>query len=124
MNEAERHINTIHLRPYSWSCSNLTTPMMAFQATTTGSDVFDVCGYCGREFSRPEKGDPLAGPDNTEHLVLHLRSQHKLGECNATKKFFREDLFGQHLKSSHAAESGVWMKCLENACKTEESAKG
>ncbi len=122
MNEAERHINTIHLRPYSWSCSRLESPLMAFQTRTFGADVFDICGFCGLEFKRPQNDDPLA--DDTEGLMLHLRSQHKLGECNPTKKFFREDLFGQHLKTSHAAEPGVWMKCLENACKADENTGG
>ncbi len=122
MNEAERHINTIHLRPYSWSCSRLGSPMMAFQTRTLGVDVFDICGFCGYEFQRPESTDPLMTDEDTERLVLHLRGQHKLGECNPTKKFFREDLFGQHLKSSHAAEPGLWMKCLENACKADENA--
>jgi len=123
MNEAERHINTIHLRPYSWSCGKLESPLQAFQCVTSGSDIFDVCGFCGHEFKRSSGDEPLADED-TERLVLHLQTQHKVGECNTAKKFFREDLFGQHLKSSHAAEPGVWMKCLENACKTDENPTG
>jgi len=123
MNEAERHINTIHLRPFSWSCAKLGSPLSAFQRITAGQDVFDVCGFCGREFKRSEGGEVPTEADS-DRLVVHAQVDHKMGECNAAKKFYREDLFGQHLKASHAAEPGVWMKSLENACKTEEKPLG
>jgi hypothetical protein len=123
MNEAERHINTIHLRPYSWSCTKLESPLKAFQRVVLGADVYDVCGFCGHEFKRDGSGDTLSDADS-ERLLLHAKGEHKMGECNAAKKFYREDLFGQHLKASHGAEPGAWMKCLENACKTEEATNG
>ncbi|ERS95496.1 hypothetical protein HMPREF1624_08012 [Sporothrix schenckii ATCC 58251] len=135
MNEAERHITTIHLRPFSWSCRRLATPLLAFQRVSDGTTTYDVCGFCGRQFQRPASlssnsgGDSVAGAnDKTAHdqaLTLHIEVDHKLHDCKASgKKFYREDMFGQHLKLSHAAEPGVWLKYLENACKAEEKEAG
>lgn len=120
MNEAERHITTIHLRPFSWSCRRLATHEAAYQCVTdtdeTGTvKTFDVCGFCGKQFER--------GVDPPSSLAVHVEVDHKLHECKASaKKFYREDMFGQHLKLSHAAEAGVWLKFLENACKAQEKA--
>ncbi|KIH95155.1 c2h2 finger domain containing protein [Sporothrix brasiliensis 5110] len=135
MNEAERHITTIHLRPFSWSCRRLATPLLAFQRVSDGTTTYDVCGFCGRQFQRPASlssnsgGDSVAGAnDKAAHdqaLTLHIEIDHKLHDCKASaKKFYREDMFGQHLKLSHAAEPGVWLKYLENACKAEEKEAG
>ncbi|EPE07124.1 zinc c2h2 finger domain containing protein [Ophiostoma piceae UAMH 11346] len=120
MNEAERHITTIHLRPFSWSCRRLATHEAAYQCVTdtdeTGAvKTYDVCGFCGKQFER--------GVDPPGALAVHVEVDHKLHECKASaKKFYREDMFGQHLKLSHAAEAGVWLKFLENACKADEKA--
>lgn len=124
MNEAERHITTIHLRPFSWSCRRLATPLLAFQRVSNGTELYDVCGFCGKQFRRlPEEGGAAAAADYTTEtqLLVHIEIDHKLHDCKASaKKFYREDMFGQHLKLSHAAEPGVWLKYLENACKAEE----
>lgn len=50
--------------------------------------------------------------------------EHKFGECNQTKKFYRADHFRQHLKHSHAGTSGKWTNVLENACMVEEAPEG
>lgn len=136
MNEAERHITTIHLRPFSWSCRRLATPLLAFQRVSDGTTAYDVCGFCGRQFERPASlsangGDGSSVANTNERnahdqaLTLHIEVDHKLHDCKASaKKFYREDMFGQHLKLSHAAEPGVWLKYLENACKAEEKEAG
>ncbi|CAK7222074.1 hypothetical protein SBRCBS47491_004746 [Sporothrix bragantina] len=126
MNEAERHITTIHLRPFSWSCRRLATPLLAFQRVSDDTESYDVCGFCGKQFRRPpDEATFLPGDSNDyadeSQLVAHVEVDHRLHECKASaKKFYREDMFGQHLKLSHAAEPGVWLKYLENACKAEE----
>ncbi len=128
MNEAERHITTIHLRPFSWSCRRLATPLQAFQCVSDGTTSYDVCGFCGRQFERTASDDGGAGDaqqaqqtQHAERLSQHVEVDHKLHECKASgKKFYREDMFGQHLKLSHAAEPGIWLKYLENSCKAEE----
>ena len=141
MNEAERHITTIHLRPFSWSCRRLVTPLLAFQRVSDGTESYAVCGFCGKQFRRPVNeeaasagtggggGGGLTAAAATEQgdyadesqLVAHVEVDHKLHDCKASaKKFYREDMFGQHLKLSHAAEPGVWLKYLENTCKAEE----
>ncbi|KAL1890239.1 hypothetical protein Sste5346_008393 [Sporothrix stenoceras] len=131
MNEAERHITTIHLRPFSWSCRRLATPLLAFQRVSDGTTAYDVCGFCGRQFERPTPPSFNDGADgavtnaHTAMLTSHIEVDHKLHDCKASaKKFYREDMFGQHLKLSHAAEPGVWLKFLENACKAEEKEAG
>ncbi|RPA79265.1 hypothetical protein BJ508DRAFT_198343, partial [Ascobolus immersus RN42] len=108
-NEAERHQNSLHLRKHSWSCAALTSPESAFHPSKTSSA--DICGYCGQEF-------PL--PANWDARMLHLTSDHKFGECNQAKKFFRADHFRQHLKHSHSGTSGKWTNQLETACMKDE----
>lgn len=143
-NEAERHQNSLHLRKHSWSCSVLTSFEDAFHSTPPNSlapaqphpDGFidisggeeqsqsqsqsyqalhstatDTCGYCGQEF---------VNPPNWPERVDHLNTEHKFGECNQTKKFFRADHFRQHLKHSHAGTSGKWTNELEKACMKDE----
>lgn len=118
-NEAERHQNSLHLRPHSWSCAALPGYQAAFHpsgspsAQTNVGPSHDACGYCGDEF-------PNFPQPDWDRRFEHLTSVHKFGECNSTKKFFRADHFRQHLKHSHAGKSGKWTNILENACMKEE----
>ncbi|KAL2752405.1 hypothetical protein ACRALDRAFT_2029655 [Sodiomyces alcalophilus JCM 7366] len=124
-NEAERHQNSLHVRPHSWSCSALTSHERAFHESTNRPGEADTCGYCGEEF--PRSGRPLVpsaprqvtGQD-LEDRARHLQEVHKFRECNSSKKFYRADHFRQHLKHSHAGTSGKWTNMLENACMMEE----
>ncbi|CAK7272065.1 hypothetical protein SEPCBS57363_004942 [Sporothrix epigloea] len=124
MNEAERHITTIHLRPHSWSCRRLATPLSAFQRVSDGTESYDVCGFCGKQFRHTsDSADTVELGEYADkaQLLAHIEVDHKLHDCKASaKKFYREDMFGQHLKLSHAAESGLWLKYIENTCKAEE----
>ncbi len=121
-NEAERHQNSLHLRRQSWSCAAISNYQAAFHQSSsptspsTGVSQFDVCGYCGEEFAN------LPQPD-WDRRVDHLTNVHKFGECNQAKKFFRADHFRQHLKHSHAGQSGKWTNLLENVCMREEVAQ-
>ena len=126
-NEAERHQNSLHLRRQSWSCAALAANFEA--AFFPGADVpppttttnpqqppqtaTDICGYCGRDFQNPP---------NWDERTKHLDQIHKFRECNQSKKFFRADHFRQHLKHSHAGDSGKWTNRLETACIKEEAA--
>ena len=132
-NEAERHQNSLHLRRHSWSCATLEHYEHAFHPCTavppnTGTGQtsqqpqvpqspefapYDVCGYCGQQFSNTPAPDWLARSQ-------HLTSEHKFGECNQSKKFFRADHFRQHLKHSHGGTSGKWTNMLEAACMKDE----
>ncbi|KAL9098048.1 MAG: hypothetical protein Q9163_006213 [Psora crenata] len=132
-NEAERHQNSLHRRLHSWSCAVLADDIFrAFFSSTSipptnaspnqqqpnaqaanGVATFDVCGYCGEEFTN----EPT--PNWTERQQ-HLTTQHKFGECNQTKKFFRADHFRQHLKHSHGGKSGKHTNSLEQACIRDE----
>lgn len=115
-NEAERHQNSLHLRRHSWSCAAMSTFQAAFHPSTTtgGQSLFDVCGFCGEEF--PNQPVP-----NWDLRADHLTNVHKFGECNQSKKFFRADHFRQHLKHSHAGQSGKWTNMLESVCLREET---
>ncbi|KAK3986366.1 Fez family zinc finger protein 2 [Cladorrhinum sp. PSN332] len=126
--EAERHINAIHLKSDSWSCKALRDPLLAFYSEVYhGDQVWDVCAYCGGGFIR--KGATGSGPihdiPDEEKLVLiaHLESVHKLGDCDREKNFYRADNFRQHLKNTHVAKPGKWLKTLEKICRTT-NAKG
>ncbi|KAL6245233.1 hypothetical protein RBB50_008008 [Rhinocladiella similis] len=118
-NEAERHQNSLHLRRYSWSCAAIPNYQAAFHAVSTpttsspGGPQFDACGYCGEEF-------PNLPQPNWDRRLDHLTSVHKFGECNQAKKFYRADHFRQHLKHSHAGQSGKWTNMLESVCLREE----
>lgn len=109
-NEAERHQNSLHLRKHSWSCAALSGAEAAFHPSSQRAGA-DVCGYCGKEFTGPESWDI-----RREHLI----TEHKFGECNQGKKFFRADHFRQHLKHSHSGTTGKWTNVLENACMRDE----
>ena len=118
-NEAERHQNSLHLRRHSWSCAAVSSYQAAFHPSSStassspGSAQTDICGYCGEEFPN------LPQPD-WDRRTDHLTNVHKFGECNQAKKFFRADHFRQHLKHSHAGQSGKWTNLLETACLREE----
>ncbi|MCJ1324480.1 hypothetical protein MMC10_001142 [Thelotrema lepadinum] len=129
-NEAERHQNSLHLRRHSWSCATLERNFEAafHPCTATPPNAnshgqpqcppgtiapYDVCGYCGEEFTNIPQPDWLLRGE-------HLTAVHKFSECNQSKKFFRADHFRQHLKHSHGGTSGKWTNMLEAACMKEE----
>ncbi|KAK4183042.1 Fez family zinc finger protein 2 [Podospora australis] len=120
--EAERHINAIHLKNEYWSCRTLEDPLMAFHSETFhGTVVWDVCGYCGSGFVRKEgqEGDQEKQQEDYEKkLISHLGDIHKFGECDREKKFYRADNFRQHLRGTHVAIPGLWLKALETVCRT------
>ncbi|ERF69376.1 hypothetical protein EPUS_08648 [Endocarpon pusillum Z07020] len=112
-NEAERHQNSIHLRPYSWSCGAILSYEIAFHPLNSLTPLsYDICGYCGEEFTN--------SPRDWDARFVHLTNVHKFGECDKTKKFFRADHFRQHLKHSHAGTRGNWWGVLENAGRKDE----
>jgi len=110
-NEAERHQNSLHLRRHSWSCAALHSVESVFHPSTTNQGVTDICGFCGADFPNP--ADWVKRRD-------HVCHDHKFGECNQAKKFFRADHFRQHLKHSHGGLSGKWTNMLETVCVRDE----
>ncbi|KAJ4290070.1 hypothetical protein N0V88_006575 [Collariella sp. IMI 366227] len=115
--EAERHINAIHLKSDFWSCKALEDPMLAFHARTYHGAMWDVCGFCGGEF--PRRG--ADGGANRVEMVTHVQTTHRIGECDHGKKFYRADNFRQHLKNTHVALPGKWLKVLEGAYSNRSS---
>lgn len=124
----ERHTASFHIRRNSWSYAAITGYAAAFYRSSTRPNEADTCGYCGEEFERTRVVDTLdvkiASDEDWEPRIAHLTNEHKFGECNQTKKFFRADHFRQHLKRAHAGMSGKWMMILENACIKDEPAPG
>ncbi|KAI1763577.1 hypothetical protein GGR53DRAFT_531425 [Hypoxylon sp. FL1150] len=116
-NEAERHENSLHVRRHAWSCSNIPSGGYTgiFQESINHLGTADTCGYCGEDFAR-SGGDGRASESDWAERFNHIREAHKLGECNATKQFYRADRFRQHLKHSHASISGRWTSILETLC--------
>ncbi|RMZ86249.1 hypothetical protein DV737_g114, partial [Chaetothyriales sp. CBS 132003] len=118
-NEAERHQNSLHLRRHSWSCAAIPSYHAAFHPTSSINTpvptvpLSDACGFCGEEFPNHPQPD-------WERRIAHLTNVHKFGECNQAKKFYRADHFRQHLKHSHAGQSGKWTNMLESVCLREE----
>lgn len=118
-NEAERHQNSLHLRPHSWSYAAISRYQAAFHPSTSptshilNGSANDVCGYCGEEF--PNHPQPV-----WDRRIEHLTNVHKFGECNQAKKFYRADHFRSHLKHSHSGASGKWTNMLENVCMKDE----
>jgi hypothetical protein len=110
-NEAERHQNSLHLRKHSWSCAALAGNYEAAFHQSPQHHYADICGYCGKEFAVPPQWNAR---------IEHLTTEHKFGECNQSKKFYRADHFRQHLKHSHSGTSGKWTNVLENACMRDE----
>ncbi|RVX69403.1 hypothetical protein B0A52_06999 [Exophiala mesophila] len=119
-NEAERHQNSLHLRRQSWSCAAISNYQAIFHPAQPSTNLerdtspTDACGFCGEEFAN------LPTPD-WNHRIEHLTTVHKFGECNQAKRFYRADHFRQHLKHSHAGQSGRWTNILEATClRTEQ----
>jgi hypothetical protein len=123
------HQYSIHLRRYSWSCAALSSYAAAFYNSLPRPSEADSCGYWGEEFLRSGISSAtlsghqvaVATEQDWEVRIMHLREVHKFRECNYAKKFFRADHFRQHLKHSHAANSGKWSTMLQNACMKDES---
>lgn len=93
-------------------------PFVAFhQEVYEDGTAYDICGFCGGGFPRN-----LDSPDGEERraseLVAHLEDIHHYGECNREKEFYRVDNFRQHLKTTHVAKQGKWLKDLEARCRT------
>ncbi|AEO65531.1 uncharacterized protein THITE_2112620 [Thermothielavioides terrestris NRRL 8126] len=109
--EAERHINAIHVKSDFWSCKGLENPLLAFHADVCEGVVWDLCGFCGGGFARTADGQR-----DEASLVDHVESVHHVGQCDRNKNFYRADNFRQHLRNSHAAATGKWLKTLERAC--------
>ena len=99
------------MRRHSWSCVTLENYEAAFHPGEFASS--DVCGYCGQTFTNIPQPDWVARNQ-------HLSNEHKFGECNQRKKFFRADHFRQHLKHSHRGTGGKWNSMLEAACMKDE----
>ncbi|KAK4139231.1 uncharacterized protein C8A04DRAFT_16048 [Dichotomopilus funicola] len=122
--EAERHLNAIHLKADFWSCKVLENPLLAYHVQTYHGVTFDVCGFCGGEFARKENPNRDSGGNvgemvaDREALVAHVESVHRITDCDRNKKFYRADNFRQHLKNTHVALPGKWLKSLEKACRS------
>ncbi|KAK4244262.1 hypothetical protein C7999DRAFT_17459 [Corynascus novoguineensis] len=118
--EAERHLNAIHLKADFWSCQALEDPLLAYHTQTYQGITWDVCGFCGGEFVRKDNGEGVAAVDRAE-LIAHVESVHRIGDCDRNKKFYRADNFRQHLKNTHVALPGKWLKALERACRSTKA---
>ncbi|KAL9092828.1 MAG: hypothetical protein Q9165_004246 [Trypethelium subeluteriae] len=104
--EAERHVESLHERKHSWSCSALRSIQDAFFQRQESL----ICGYCETQ---------VAFSKHPEAALLcrkHLRIAHRFQQCNLEKRFWRIDHFRQHLKHSHGALIGKWTEVLEDAC--------
>ena len=86
-------------------------PLVVFHQETHNEVVWDVCGLCGGGFVQ-------GGEGRMGELVGHLEAIHHYGECNREKEFYRVDNFRQHLKTTHVAKQGKWLKDLEARCRT------
>ncbi|RFU29939.1 hypothetical protein B7463_g6384, partial [Scytalidium lignicola] len=114
-NETQRHMNSLHLRQHSWSCSNIDDILLAFQTTPQQPLPVDTCGYCGQQFLHSDD----SGTWTQEDVALresHLKDVHMIGACNQEKRFFRADHFRQHLKHSHRGVNGSWTNRIEELC--------
>lgn len=119
-NECERHMESVHKKRFSWSCSAVTVEN-AFDKSPNRPDCYDACGYCGVKFFRP--GKDASGQSCTtseKERLRHLQESHNYQKCSF-KKFFRADHFRQHLEHSHGGTSGKWTKTLENTCVGQQS---
>ncbi|AEO54510.1 hypothetical protein MYCTH_2297159 [Thermothelomyces thermophilus ATCC 42464] len=121
--EAERHLNAIHLKADFWSCKALEDPLQAYHTQSYQGTTWDVCGFCGGEFVRKDGDDGVPALDRAE-LVAHVESVHRISDCDRNKKFYRADNFRQHLKNTHVALPGRWLKALENACRSTAAREG
>ncbi|KAI1856956.1 uncharacterized protein JN550_013558 [Neoarthrinium moseri] len=124
-NEAERHLNSLHVRRHSWSCSVLLSAgyNKAFHEDINCPGAADVCGYCGAQFLRGGGAADralLPTEQDWDERLRHLQEMHNFLGCNFRKKFFRANHFRQHLKHSHTGMSGKWTNVLETACMIQE----
>jgi hypothetical protein len=108
--EADRHTKAVHIKSHYWTCKAMENPMTAFHQETYEDGTYDICGLCGGGFLRAET-------DQTGELVSHLEGVRHYGECNRDKEFYRVDNFRQHLKTTHVAKQGRWLKELEGRCR-------
>jgi len=100
-------------------------PLVAFQQEVYEDGTYDICGFCGGGFI--QNTDLTDGEERrASELVVHLEKVHHYGECNREKEFYRVDNFRQHLKTTHVAKQGKWLKGLEAKCRTtaEKSGQG
>lgn len=112
-NDARRHEASTHLQENSWSCDGLRTCEDAFSTTTRGGVVCHECAFCGQIFD-------AVSTDQHQRLD-HLIQQHKFGQCDRRKKFYRADNFEQHLKYGHASARGEWTRVLKRRCVQRET---
>ncbi|KAI7777892.1 hypothetical protein LA080_002944 [Diaporthe eres] len=121
--EAERHTNSLHTRSHSWSCSALNSYDRAFLDSKSRQGQADTCGFCGVDFDRTGSTKYARYPsdDDWDKRIAHLQDHHKFRECNLSKKFYRADHFRMHLKHSHGALAGDWMRYLVERVMQEET---
>lgn len=99
------------------------TPLVIFQQENYEDGVvWDICGFCGGGFAQSGDGSAEAEDARIGELVGHLEKVHHYGECNRDKEFFRVDNFRQHLKTTHVAKQGKWLKALEARCRMTRAA--
>ncbi|KAK0730161.1 hypothetical protein B0H67DRAFT_474660 [Lasiosphaeris hirsuta] len=116
--EADRHRNAVHIKSDYWTCGALENPLVAFQRETHEGQGWEVCGFCGGGFAQETEASAARDKSHTSELLVHLESVHHHGECSREKKFYRVDNFRQHLKTTHVAKQGNWLKILEGKCRT------
>lgn len=105
----------MHNRSHSWSCSSLGSYERVFYDSKSRQGQADTCGFCGVDFDRTATTKYARYPsdDDWEKRIAHLKDHHNFRECNLSKEFYRVDHFRMHLKHSHEALSGDWMRYLE-----------
>ncbi|KAK1829411.1 Fez family zinc finger protein 2 [Podospora conica] len=113
--EADRHTKAVHIKSHYWTCKAMENPLVVFHQETHNDVVWDVCGLCGGGFVQ-------SGEGRSAELLGHLEGIHHYGECNREKEFYRVDNFRQHLKTTHEAKQGKWLKDLEARCRTTTAA--
>jgi hypothetical protein len=105
-------MNAIHVKSDFWSCKALEDLLLAYDTETVDGGAWDVCRFCGFGFLREN------GAVDRDKLVNHVEATHRIGECDPSKNFYRADNFRQHLKNTHAATPGRWLKTLEHVCRS------
>jgi hypothetical protein len=115
--EADRHTKAVHIKSHYWTCKAMDEPSAVFHQEVYEDGTYDICGFCGGGFLR--NADGAEGQERrVAELVSHLEKVHHFGECNREKEFYRVDNFRQHLKTTHVAKQGKWLKDLEAKCRT------
>lgn len=118
--EADRHTKAVHIKSHYWSCKALENPSVAFHQEVYDDGKYDICGFCGGGFPQGLNA-PDAEEKRTSELVEHLEKYH-YGKCNREKEFYRVDNFRQHLRTTHVAKQGQWLKFLEAKCRMTTNA--